>query len=74
MHEHDKGCDSLSEREEDNKLLCKDVAVEVVMIFDSNAIVQPWAVMVKSLYTMSTDGAVSASTSSNRLAIRTQLS
>ena len=43
------------------------------MIFHSNAIIQPGTMVIKSFYAMSADGAVSTTTSSNRLAIRTEL-
>ena len=37
----------MTERENDNQFLREDVNIEVVMIFDTDAIVQPWAVVVK---------------------------
>ena len=73
-HVFNQTINALTEREDNNQFLSEDVNVEVVMILDTDAIVQPWAVMVESFNTVSTDGAVPAATGPNSLTIRTELS
>ena len=58
----------------DQQGLEKDVEIEDVVVSDSDAIVDPGTVVVKSLNTVPTDGAVSAATRTNGIAVRAELS
>lgn len=53
--------------------LTDDVDYKVVVIFHSNAVVQPWAVVVESLHAVIADRAVTTPAGSDDLAVRTQL-
>ena len=44
------------------------------MVIDSNAIVDPWAVMVESFHTLVADSTVTRSRSANTLAVRAERS
>lgn len=72
--DQNKNDDTLSKCDQDEQGLEKDVAIKEVVIAQSNAIVNPGAVMVKSLNTASADRAVTTATCSNCLTVGTKLS
>jgi citrate lyase synthetase len=73
LQESDQGHDGFRTVDEHNHCLKCDVKVEIVVIADSNAIIDPGAVMVKSFDTVAADGAMSASTRADTFTVRTQL-
>lgn len=70
---HDEGDTALNEARYEKSCLAKDVEPEVVVIADADAIVDPGAVVVKALNTLTAHRAVPTTTRSDRTTVRAKL-